>query len=153
AGAAVVAASALAAPEMGRAPAPQPPERPAAAAPQTPRPKPAAPGKPAEEQGRVVVTGSVLTADGKPLTGATLAVVGRSRDNGRGGDLLTEDTRILARGQTGAAGKFRLTATGASSARLHNLYLIARGPGHGVTLAGLNPDSPAAEVTVRLKPE
>ncbi len=147
--AALLAASALPTPEPGRARAAQP----AAAAPQAPTPKPAAPVRPSDTERRLTVSGSVLNADGKPLAGAAVAVIGRARHSERGGDLLTEGTRVFAQGRTGEDGRFRLSAAGISADRLHNLFLVARGPGHGVSLTPLNPDRPTAEVAVRLKPE
>jgi RNA polymerase sigma factor (sigma-70 family) len=113
-----------------------------------------APGKgPVQEQGRVTVAGRVLNADGKPLAGAALAVVGFLKDHGRGGDLVTKRSRVLARGQTDADGRIRLAAAGASSEEFRALYLLARAPGYGLSFQRLNPALPAAEASLRLDKE
>src|SRR5262249_34656863 len=80
-----------------------------------PAPAPGKQGQPQEKEGAVPVKGRVLTADGKPLAGASVAVLGFVKDHGRGGDLVTERSRTLARGQTDADGRVQLTAAEASS--------------------------------------
>jgi RNA polymerase sigma factor (sigma-70 family) len=112
------------------------------------------PGKgPAKEQGRMTVTGRVLNADGKSLAGALVAVVGFLKDQGRGGDLVTKRSRVLARGRTDADGRIRLAAAAAPSEEFRALYLLARAPGYGLSFQRLNPALPAAEASLRLDKE
>src|SRR5207253_4738310 len=106
-----------------RPPAGRPREQVAAAAPFRPL-LPITPGKPdrpAERSGGVTVTARVLNADGKPLGKAAVALVGSTRDTGRGGDLMTEYTRVLAQGQTDPDARLRLAAPGASLAEVKGL--------------------------------
>jgi RNA polymerase sigma factor (sigma-70 family) len=141
-GIAALAAGALAGPGAASTPPPA-----ARAGDKAPVP---APGK---VQGQVTVSGSLLGADGKPLDRAFLAVVARCKHFGRGGDLTTENTRVLAQGKSDADGSYRLAAPDATSPWVSELYLLARAPGHGISLQRLNPARPTADVTLRLEPE
>jgi RNA polymerase sigma factor (sigma-70 family) len=115
--------------------------------------RPVSPKDGKAEDGTLTVSGRVLNAEGKPLAGAPVAVVGRSKDFGRGGDLLRDDFDVLAQGKTAADGRFRLAARRAASGWYRDLYVLARAPGCGIGLHPLSLAAPAAEVTLRLTSE
>jgi RNA polymerase sigma factor (sigma-70 family) len=132
-------------------PARGPREQVAAAAPLRPL-SPTTPGKSQRPDG-VMVTARVLNADGKPLAKAAVALLGFTGDTDRGGDLTADHTRVLAQGQTDAEGRLSLTAPGASPQEVKGLYLLARAPGHALSLERLDPARAPAEVALRLRPE
>jgi RNA polymerase sigma factor (sigma-70 family) len=139
----------------GAAAAPARPLLPAAGAgKEMPAPRPRTPPKGEKADHPVMlISGVVVNAEGKPLANAPVAVAGLSRDIGRGGDLVTEQTRVLAQGKTDAEGRFRLKAPGANRGRFFNLYALARAPGHGLAVRGLNLALAANDVTLKLAPE
>jgi RNA polymerase sigma factor (sigma-70 family) len=130
-------------------PAPTPPQRPAALAGQVE--VPARP--PADEAKTMTVTGSVLDAQGKPLAGASVAVVGRPRRQYRSGDAAADRTELLAQGKTDADGHFRLQPPRTSSARFREVAAVATAPGHALAWRRLGADAEAPEAVLRLLPE
>ncbi len=117
--------------------------------PPTPVPPPPNPGP----KGRTTVAGRVLGAKGEALANIDVAVLGRAKRPGRGGDLLTEEIEVLAQGRTDGAGHFHLTGPRLSTKTFWQVHVVARAPGHGVGLQRLNPDLERPEATVRLLPE
>jgi RNA polymerase sigma factor (sigma-70 family) len=121
--------------------------------PAAPAPPPQAKKADAGERNAVVVAGRVLGADGKPLAGAEVALVGAWRLvpdwlGGVGQDPLSgvvqvgvrqhlpapgaRKTEVLAAGKTGADGTFRLKKAGATADQFASLEVIAGAKGHGL---------------------
>jgi RNA polymerase sigma factor (sigma-70 family) len=97
------------------------PARPAAPAPQAKTPPPA--------KKAVVAAGRVVGADGKPLAGAEVALVGLRRVAPSPG---ARDPGVLAQGKTDADGKFRLEKEGATADQFFYLEVLAGAKGHGL---------------------
>jgi RNA polymerase sigma factor (sigma-70 family) len=116
-----------------------------------PRQQPAAPQ--AEAEGQTIVAGQIRGADGNPLAAADVAVIGRTKHTGRGGDLLTEQTLVLGQGRTDAGGQFRLIVPRPSTERFWNVHLLARAAGHGLAQRKLSPGREKLEATLTLSPE
>jgi RNA polymerase sigma factor (sigma-70 family) len=130
-------------------PAPTPPQAPAA-----PPARAEAPvNRPQDEAKTMTVTGSVLDAQGKPVAGATVAVVGRPRRQYRSGDPGADRIEVLAHGKTGADGRFRLTPPRTSSARFREVHAVAAAPGHALAWRRLGADAESPEAVLRLPPE
>ena len=108
--------------------------------------------RPAEDPASMMeVAGRVLDPDGKPVAGAKVAVLARTRAPGRGGSF--EDRQVLGNGESDGAGGFRIRASRTSSSRYAEVKVLANAEGFGLGWSNLNADaeSPAAEV--RLRPE
>jgi RNA polymerase sigma factor (sigma-70 family) len=116
------------------------------------RPAPGArPQKPAPpaEQG-LTLAGRVLGADGKPLAGADVALVGRWRLSPQHPN---HDYEVLARGKADAQGRFRLARKDLSPAAFYQVHALASGKGHGLGWAKLPADPKRKDVTIRLEAE
>jgi RNA polymerase sigma factor (sigma-70 family) len=133
------AAPLAAAPEAKARPAP--PEKPA------PPPAP-----PADEKKETAVSGRVLSADGKPVPDAHVALAGipRSRHPVTWQWL---DEKLLAHGKTDAEGRFRLALTDAARAGYQDVFVVAGKDGHGLTWGKVPRTTGGAEFAVRLSPE
>jgi RNA polymerase sigma factor (sigma-70 family) len=117
-------------------------------APQAAGGSPARPG-PSDKEPRA--TGRVLGADGKPLGGASVVLLGLPR---------TEHTRlrvlnkeILGSTRADADGRFRLPVPHKARTQYEQLYALAGHPGHGLVWEPLRLDAPGAETVLRLPPE
>src|SRR5262249_31976124 len=84
-------------------------------------------------QGKLAVSGQVVSADGKPVAGADVAVLGRAKLAARAGYSRSAVNKVLAAGKTDREGKFRRGATGVSQAAYWQIVLVARASGHGIT--------------------
>jgi RNA polymerase sigma factor (sigma-70 family) len=150
AGAAALARSTPAvAADPGQAPAAAP--QAGAAGTKAPAAQPDARGKttPADPaQAELTVSGQVVSADGKPVAGANVALLGRAKRAARGGHSSGVRDKTLAAGKTDREGKFRLGAAGVSSTAYLQVILVAGAPGHGIAQERLTVE--AGRVTVKL---
>jgi RNA polymerase sigma factor (sigma-70 family) len=113
----------------------------------------AAPAAPARDNERMTVGGRVLGADGKPLAGAVVAVVGRARRQYRSGDPKADRVVLLGTGRTDAAGRCQFTARRTASARFWEVWAVAAAPGYALRWQRLGPDAEQQQVALRLPPE
>jgi hypothetical protein len=93
------------------------------------------------DEKELTAAGRVLGADGKPLPGVEVALVGWGRLSGA----LKFETDVLARGKTDEQGRFRLTAKDLAAKRAFQIHLVAGGKGLGLawlTLRGHDPRLP-----------
>src|SRR5262249_36154961 len=107
-----------------------------AAGPKAPAAQPDAKGKPAPAdpaKAEVTASGQVVSADGKPVAGANVALLGRAKRAARGGHSTGVLNKTLTAGKTDPEGKFRLGATGLSREAYLEVVLVARASGHGFT--------------------
>jgi RNA polymerase sigma factor (sigma-70 family) len=128
--------------------------RPPAAAGDDP-PRAAEAPKPAAAAGdeEMIVTGRVLGADGQPLPGAAVVVVGLPQRAYRGGDPAAYRGTLLAEGKADADGKFRLPAPRTSSANYREVYAVAAAEKHAPAWRRLNPDAEQPEAALTLPAE
>src|SRR5262249_46498465 len=98
-------------------------------------PQPLSPPRPAE--GRMTVTGRVLSPDGKPVTGAVVDLVTRLRTPRVGTNDEGDDHALLAQGRTDADGRYRLDAPRTASTRVFELSVLAAAVGNGLGWADL----------------
>jgi hypothetical protein len=103
------------------------------------------------DRGRMTVAGRVLDPSGKPVKGAAVDLVARSRtvprDRGNGDRWYT----VLGQGSTDDLGQFRLETARTSSSGHFDLRAVAFAPGYGLGWMELNPDAeqPVAELRLR----
>jgi beta-lactamase regulating signal transducer with metallopeptidase domain len=100
----------------------------------------------------MTVSGRVLDADGQPVAGAKVAVVGRRKRpllNARADD----QHEGLGRTETDADGRYQLEVTRTSSMTYYELQAVAAEPGYGLGWAELNRDAEQPSADVRLRPE
>src|SRR5262249_46307643 len=108
-------------------------------------PGPAPEEKFADAEKPMTVARRALDAQGKPLAGADVAVLARPKETSRGGDLSSGGARVLGRAKSGADGGFLLDVQRTSSLKFRQVQLVARGVGHGLGWADLNPDAEAPQ--------
>jgi RNA polymerase sigma factor (sigma-70 family) len=124
--------------------------RPAPAAGGDPPPAAEAPKPIAPADGKeMIVTGRVLGADGKPVAGAPVVVLGSSNAPLRA----TNRHKVLAEGKTDADGRFRLPAPRTSSAEYGDVYVVATAEKHAPAWHRFNPDAERPEAALTLPPE
>jgi RNA polymerase sigma factor (sigma-70 family) len=122
------------------------------AAKEGPRPEPKEPAKP--DGPTMTVRGRVLDAEGKPLSGAEVAVCGRQ------GMLLSSAgwwtafrNEVLGQTKSDTDGTYRLTVPRTD---VHMTYrtvrVVAAAAGHGLAWKALDPDAEPAEAELRLGP-
>ena len=97
--------------------------------------------KAAAEKEEMTVTGRVMDADGKPLSGAEIVVMAWPKEAQKGGELSPTKAKQLGRDKTDTEGRFRLTVPRTTSARFPGVVALAGGAGHGVGWQQLNPDA------------
>ncbi|MCI0456964.1 MAG: sigma-70 family RNA polymerase sigma factor [Gemmataceae bacterium] len=97
------------------------------------------------------IMGRVVDANGKPVAGADVGLVGGLRVASRAGSRGSEP-RALVEGKTGADGRFRLTAPQAVD-RYWTLYVLARARGHGLGSRRIEEDKDSQEVAIDLARE
>ena len=134
----------------------------ARAAPQTPNPGPGAPTSPKAEGAKgageaaknMAVSGRVVSADGKPVAGAAVALFGRARiaPRARSYGAGMRD-KVLAEVKTDRDGKFQFGGAGVLPTAYPQVILIARAPGHGINQERLNVAPGRLAVTVGLPKE
>ena len=97
---------------------------------------------------RMVVTGRVLDPDGKPLRGAAIDIVGRSRKPWIRASEEPSNHEILGQGESDADGRFRLEVLRMDSDHFFEVQALAIAPGYALGWAQLNADAeqPAADV-------
>jgi hypothetical protein len=107
---------------------------------------------PSARPAAMVVSGRVLSADGQPSPGATVAVVGRRKlpmSNAR----VENRHEVMGRTEADAAGRFRLEVRRTSSLTHYEVRALAGAPGFGLGWAELNRDAESPSADVRLVPE
>jgi RNA polymerase sigma factor (sigma-70 family) len=138
-GTGVLTYRALAAGQPGPAPAAGARQAPTGDQPKGVPPGPKEPAAPADEKKDVVFAGHVGDAEGKPVGGAEVALLG--------------DGKVLAHGRADDEGRFRLSVARAILADYRTGYVIARKAGHGLAWAPAELKTPSQETLVRLAPE
>src|SRR5262249_36735266 len=106
---------------------------------------------PAKDKDAVKFAGLVLDAEGKPVAGAEVALLGEPKSNPPGNIGL--GGKPLAQGRADGDGRFRLSASRAALADYRTAYVIAGKAGHGLAWARADLKAPSAEISVRLAPE
>jgi beta-lactamase regulating signal transducer with metallopeptidase domain/protocatechuate 3,4-dioxygenase beta subunit len=96
------------------------------------------------------ISGTVLSAEGKPAAGANVVLIGRRRESIRAIDFSTEHPEVLAQAQCDGAGNFKMSVADFSSARFLSAQLLARLPDSGVAWKAVNTDEPASKFTIKL---
>jgi RNA polymerase sigma factor (sigma-70 family) len=112
--------------------------------------RPAAPVR--KDDKEMLVTGRVLGADGKPVPGAAVVVVGMPLRRYRN-DRFASHSAVLAEGKADSEGRFRLAAPRTSSARFQEVYVLAAAEKFALTWRRLNPDAEQPDAVVTLRPE
>jgi hypothetical protein len=113
---------------------------------------PKGPSAPAADEKESAFVGRVVAADGKPVAGAHVALLGEPKSNppdnnvGLGG-------KVLAHGRADTDGKYRLSVARAALADYRAFYAIAGKAGHGLAWAPAELQMPSQETLVRLAPE
>jgi RNA polymerase sigma factor (sigma-70 family) len=102
---------------------------------------------------KLVVSGQVLNADGKPVAAASVALVGQFKLGARGGYRREVVKKTLAEGKADREGKFRLSASGVSAPAYVQVIIMARASGHGITQERLSAESPSDPVKLYLPGE
>ncbi len=116
-----------------------------------PSPAPADPGQAGAPAKASTVTGRVI-ADGKPVAGARVALVTRTRRGGRVRDGYSP-TRVVAEATADRDGTFRLPAPALSKEGYWMAQVVVLAPGRGLGGAAVKLDQPGAELTVNLPAE
>ena len=102
----------------------------------------------------MTVTGRVLDPAGKPVPGAAVMVIVRSKYSGRP---LLERTAVGAltahEGRCDGSGQFRIELPRTTSARQYGLAVTALAPGYGTGWTDLDPDADPPVADVALRPE
>ncbi len=101
---------------------------------------------------QTVVSGQITSADGKPVTGAYVAIVAWQIRPARGGNL-TPFGKALAEGVTNENGQYRLALEGVNSKTHRNAKVIARKDGTAVAWQDLNLDATNTEASLELPPD
>ncbi len=106
-------------------------------------------------RGRMTVTGRVLDPAGKPASGVPVDLIGVPRSPSAGTDVHKDAFVLLGQATAEEAGRFRIEADRASSARLLDVYVLsgASGPGSGFGCLQVHPDAAQAELEMHLRPE
>ncbi len=118
-------------------------------------PDPAAaprPAEPAAEKADYAVSGAVVDDAGKPVAGAKVAVIGLVEPTYRG-RVGERGHKVLANGEAGKDGRFRLDCAPATPSRLPIRQLLASAPGHGLGWLLLAADADKGALTIKLPAE
>jgi RNA polymerase sigma factor (sigma-70 family) len=103
--------------------------------------------------GGMFVAGRVLDPAGKPMAGAVVDVVGRSRLPWLATGAESESHVLIGSGITGTDGRFRFDGLRTASTRYIEVDAVAAAPGYGLGWARLNPDAPEPSAEISLRPE
>src|SRR5262249_40329095 len=118
------------------------------------RPEPAPKSEPAQSaSARMTVAGRVLDPEGKPVPGAVVDLVARSRSPFVSARVEADQFTLLGQGQSDRDGRYRLDAPRTASTRVFEVYVMAAAPGYGLGWADLNPDAEQPAAEIRLFPE
>jgi hypothetical protein len=105
---------------------------------------------PAKKEKGVAVSGRVLGADGKPLAGAEVALVGRWHPSPRHPN---HDYEVVAQAKTDAEGRFRLARADLSPAEFYHFHALAGATGHGLGWRKVSRRGQEEDVELRLEVE
>jgi RNA polymerase sigma factor (sigma-70 family) len=94
-----------------------------------------------DDKKQTAVSGRLLDADGKPVDGAEVVVLGRPKERPFALDSGWLQSEVLARAKADADGQFRLTLTDAVRAKYQEVYALAGKSGHGPVLERLVPET------------
>jgi protocatechuate 3,4-dioxygenase beta subunit len=95
---------------------------------------------------RMVVTGRVVDPDGKPISNAQIAVVGRRNS-------LFREPKPFGQTKTDVTGRYRLRMPRTSSSSFLKVSVFASSPGFGIGWQPLNLNADQPEVLIELPPE
>jgi hypothetical protein len=101
----------------------------------------------------MTLTGRVPGPDGKPVGGASVAVVAWSKRPPERGEQFWAHPDVAASTRAGDDGRFRLTAPRTSSTLFYKVAVVAAGKGHGLGWHYLDLDAARPDVVVRLARE
>jgi hypothetical protein len=108
----------------------------------------------ADTKDQVAVRGKVLDAAGKPLAGASVAVVATLRTVGAmingGGPLSTAE--VLGQGKTDVEGRYTVRVARRLLERSYRVEVLAGGAGHAVGGQEVKKKSPPSDTDLRLEP-
>jgi RNA polymerase sigma factor (sigma-70 family) len=111
------------------------------------------PDKPAAEEKRdFTVAGQVLGADGKPVPGARVAVIGLAERPYRG-RIGYREYETLGAGEADKEGRFRLDCAAETAARAPLREVLASAPGHGLGWSFLGRGAEKDDLVLKLPPE
>jgi RNA polymerase sigma factor (sigma-70 family) len=130
-----------------------PPAKPQAAVKRLEKKTPAAaqPGPSADESKPKTITVRVLGADGKPLAGADVVVIGQTVGKQRIRPMATSP-ELLGQGRAGDDGRFSFTLPGDTKS-LMGVCVLARTAGYGLSFQGFDPAAAPAALDVHLSRE
>jgi RNA polymerase sigma factor (sigma-70 family) len=104
----------------------------------------------AKGDAKILVSGRVLSIDGKPLVGAEVVLAGAWRPVRRDTPSRRE---VLVEGKSDKEGRYQLKVAGASLDQFHSLHVLARATGYGLGWYPVHRANATAEAVVRLQPE
>ena len=120
-----------------------------------PRGEPAAAAEPstAAEEMETTVIGQVLDPNGNPASGSSVAVIARSRQPHRGGDLESSNPKPLVETKTDGQGRFRVRVPRIVPAMFRSADVVAIKSGYGVGFEPLALEAEQHDAVIRLTEE
>jgi beta-lactamase regulating signal transducer with metallopeptidase domain/protocatechuate 3,4-dioxygenase beta subunit len=106
-----------------------------------------------QAKSETILTGQVIDPAGKPVPGAQVAIVGRSRRPISGGNFSDEELKTYGLTKSDAQGRFRFTAPRLSSAGYYAAYVLAAAESYGLGWRPIGLDTEQPNITVQLPRE